>query len=120
MGKYVSEKFKEVANKDWKDRNPTGKDIIELITEKYRTPARWNKAIVHMKEECTYSGTPADIGTLIKMIPEDILKECKDEIMDALFAHFWQFIRRGVTRGFPEYYKEELAKTAFPEENVNG
>ena len=60
-------------------------------------------------------GTPADIGMLIKAIPEDILKEEGEAIKDALFAHFWQFIRRGVTRGFPEYYKEMLAKSAFPD-----
>lgn len=120
MGKYVSEKFKEVAKSDWKDRNPTGKDAIELITEKYRTPARWQKAIIHMQEEGTYSGTPADIGALIKAIPQDILKECQDEIKEALFFHFWQFIRRGVTRGFPEWFKEELAKSAFPEEEKSG
>ena len=120
MGKYVSEKFKEVAKSDWKDRNPTGKDMIELITEKYCTPARWQKAIIHMQEEGTYSGTPADIGALIKAIPEDILKECEDEIKNALFTHFWQFIRRGVTRGFPEWFKEQLAKSAFPEEGANG
>ena len=115
MGKYVSEKFKEVAKGDWKDRNPTGKDVIELLTEKYRTPARWQKAIIHMQEDGTYTGTPADIGMLIKAIPEDILKEEGEAIKDALFAHFWQFIRRGVTRGFPEYYKEMLAKSAFPD-----
>lgn len=122
MGKYVSEAFKEVHDRDWKDRNPTGKDVVELITEKYRTLARWQKAIIHAQEDGTYTGTPADIGTLIKAIPEDILKECGDEIKDALFAHFWQFIRRGTTRGFPEWYKEELAKTAFSntEEETKG
>ena len=115
MGKYVSEKFKEVAKGDWKDRNPSGKDYVEIIVEALRTPARWDKAIIHMKEEGTYTGSPADIGLLIKAIPEDIAKECADDIKERLFAHFWPIIRRGVTRGFPEYYKEQLAKTAFPD-----
>jgi len=115
MGKYVSEKFKEVAKSDWKDRNPSGKDYVEIITEALRTPARWQKAIIHMQEDGTYTGSPADIGLLIKAIPEDIFKECSDDIKERLFAHFWPIIRRGVTRGFPEYYKEMLAKSAFPD-----
>ena len=48
-------------------------------------------------------------------IPDDILKEHRDEIKDALFAFFWDKIKRGVTVNFPEFYKQELAKRAFTE-----
>lgn len=116
MGKYVSEAFKEVHNKDWKERNPTGKDITLLLTEKYRSEARWNKAILHLNEAGTLDHSPKDIGLLMREVPADVLKECEDEIKEALFKHFWPNISRGVTRGLPEWYKSELAKSAFPEE----
>jgi hypothetical protein len=115
MGKYVSEAFKEIHDKDWKDRNPTGKDLVLILSEKYHSEARWQKAILHLREEGKIEGSPKDIGLLIREIPADILKECKDEIKEALFKHFWPNIQRGVVRGFPEWYKEELAKGAFTE-----
>jgi hypothetical protein len=113
MGKYVSEKFKEEHSASWKERNPSGKDYVEIITESLRVEARWNKSIIHMKEEGLWTGTPQDIGYLIKAISEDIAKEEGEAIKDRLFAHFWPIIKRGVTRGFPEFYKELLAKSAF-------
>jgi len=113
MGKYVSEAFKEVHDKDWKERNPHGKDLVLILTEKYRTEARWQKAVQHMRDAGTLEGSPRDIGALIREVPADILKECEEEIKKILFKHFWPQIARGVARGLPEWYKDELAKSAF-------
>ena len=115
MGKYVSEAFKEIHNKDWKERNPTGKDINILLTEKYRSEARWQKAILHLNEAGLLDHSPKDIGLLVREVPADVLKECEEEIKEALFKHFWPNISRGVVRGLPEWYKNELAKSAFEE-----
>lgn len=115
MGKYVSESFKEVHGGDWKDRNPSSKDFETILIEKYRSEARWQKAIQHLREDGKLTESPQDIGALIKEIPADIKKECEQEIKDALFAHFWSHIARGVTRGMPEWYKDELAKSALEE-----
>ena len=113
IGKYVSEKFKEVHDADWKLRNPGAKDFVLALADKYRSTARWQKAVQHLREQGIAEGSPRDIGTLIREIPEDILREDGEEIKRALFEHFWPDIRRAVTRGFPEWYKQELAKQAF-------
>jgi hypothetical protein len=113
MGKYVSEAFKEKHSGDWKDRNPNTKDIESLLTDQYRTEARWRKAVQHLRENGQLTGTPKDIALLIKEVPNDILKEYEEEIKQKLFNHFWSKISRGTTRGLPEWYKEELAKGAF-------
>lgn len=113
MGKYVSEAFKEVHQKDWKTRNPTGKDIETQLIEAYRSEARWMKAIQHLKEQGLLEGSPKDIGLLIREVPNDILKECEEEIKEVLFKHFWSKISRGTIAGLPEFYKELLAKSAF-------
>lgn len=113
IGKYVSEKFKEVHAEEWRKTNPTKQDIIDALISEYKSPARWQKSIQHMREEGRLTESLVDIGTLMKEVPEDILKECKEEIMEKLFTHFWQNIRRGVTAGLAEYYKQELAKKAF-------
>lgn len=115
MGKYVSEAFKEVHNKDWKERNPSRSDIVLQIIDKYKSEARWNKAIQHMKENGTLEESPKDIGMLLQEVNKDILIECEDEIKDVLFKHFWKTISRGVTQGLPEWYKEKLLEKSFEE-----
>lgn len=115
MGKYVSESFKEIHSADWKDRNPGKKDVIEQIILQYRTPARWQKAVQHLKENGIYEGSPRDIGNLMKEVNADIEKECADEIKEILYKNFYKDIQRGITRGLPEWYKDELAKSAFGE-----
>lgn len=62
-----------------------------------------------------FEGSPRDIGALMKEIPADIEKECRDEILEALWEWAWPKIRRGVIRGVPEWYKELLLKQAFEE-----
>lgn len=115
MGKFVSEAFKEVHNKEWKSSNPGALGIIELMIGKYKTPARWDKAIIHMREGGKLDGSPKDIGFLIQAIQEDIEKECIDEIKEDLFKWGWNKIRRGCMAGFPEYYKEKLLRESFNE-----
>jgi hypothetical protein len=113
MGKYVSEGFKEVHQGDWKDRNPSGKDFEAILIERYHTTARWQKAVQHLREAGSLTDSPQDIAMLIREVPADILKECEEEIKEQLFKHYWSHISRGVTRGLPEWYKDELAKKAF-------
>lgn len=113
MGKYVSEAFKEVHNKEWKADNQNALGIIELLTANYRTPARWNKSIQHLREAGKLEGSPKDIGFLIKEIGDDVEKECADEIKDKLYEWAWHKIRRGLMAGFPEHYKEMLLRESF-------
>ena len=125
MGKFVSEAFKEVHRKAWAESNPTTKDIITRLVDMYATPARWNKAEQHLREAGKLVDDVQDIGPIIREIPNDVLKECEDEIKDELFKFAWPHVRRGLSRGFPEYYKEKLLKRSFevepaPEQGSTG
>lgn len=113
MAKYVSEKFKEKHSAEWKNKNPKSGDILVKMVETYKTEARWNKSIQHLLEVGELENSPRDIGSLIKEIQKDIQKECEDEIRDELWKWAWSHISRGVIKGFPEYYKERLAKSSF-------
>jgi hypothetical protein len=113
MGKFVSEKFKELNRTDWKERNPGGKDIIQKISDSLRTEARWEKAIIHLKERGELENEPKDIGPLLKEINKDVLEECREEILEELFKWSWKNISRGIIRGFPEWYKERLLEESF-------
>lgn len=113
MGKYVSEAFKEVHSGEWKAANPTRSDIITYLVQMYRTPARWEKAIQHLRDAGKLTNTPRDIGFLIKEVQNDIVEEEKEEIKNKLYAQAIDHIKRGVVGGLPEFYKEHLMKQQF-------
>jgi len=120
MGKYVSEKYKEVQSGEWKISNPNDTAFINKLVYEYKTEARWNKAIQHARENGLIEGSPRDIGILLKEIGTDISKECAEEIKEKLYKHYWPKIQRGIIRGFPEWYKEQLAKESFETEDADG
>lgn len=113
MGKHVSEAFKEVHKGEWRSQNPTGGDIVQTLIAAHRTPARWQKAVQHLREAGTLVEDPRDIGALMKEVGVDVLKEEQEAIKDALFKWAWPRIQRGVTTGLPEWYKDELAAKQF-------
>lgn len=115
MGKFVSEAFREVHAASWEAEHKTksSADIIEILAAKYGTVARWNKALIHLKESGKIENAPRDIGQLMKEVPEDVEKECLQEIADDLMKWAWPQLRRRLTRGLPPWYKEELMKRQF-------
>jgi len=115
MAKFVSEAFKESHGKEWKIGNPAKSDLLHLLIEAYKTPARWAKAVQHLKELGQLEDSPRDIEKLMKEVPLDIEKECADEIKDKLWDWAWPKIARGCRAGLAEWYKEELLKKQFEE-----
>ncbi len=113
MGKHVSEAFKEKHVKDWKNRNPSGKDVIMQMKREYCAEARWQKALQRLSEEGKLQQAPQDIGPLIAEIIQDLKTEEEDAIKERLFRWAWPAIARSSTRGFPQWYKERLAEGAF-------
>lgn len=113
MGKYVSEGFKEMHKVDWKISNPGRGDVVALLIDSLRTPARWHKAVQHLKEKGQLEGSPKDIGNLMKEFENDLIAECKEVIADKLFQWAFPQILRGTKRGLPEWYKELLIKETF-------
>jgi hypothetical protein len=117
MGKYVSEAFKEVHSAEWKESNPTKNDIIQKLILQLKTPARWAKAVQHLRESGTLTHSPKDIGALIKEVQQDTEAECREDIKDALYSQAMPHIKRGIIGGLPEWYKEKLMQSQFEEPN---
>lgn len=118
MGKYVSEAFKEVHGGEWRENNPTTKDVIERLIISLKTPARWSKAVQHLKERGELTESPRDIGPLIKEVQHDVVEECADMIKDKLYEYARPHIQRAITGGLPEWYKSELLKNQFNGEQI--
>ena len=113
MGKWVSEKFKETHRKEWKNSNPSIGDFIIQMQEIYRHENRWKKAVQHFQEKGSLTNEPKDIGPLMGEVVEDVKKECADEIREKMWKYYWPKIARGLTRGLPQWYKDQLARKQF-------
>lgn len=108
FAKVVSEVFKEKHEGEWRKSNPTRTDVIQALTQEYRTEARWEKAVQHLRDAGILTGTVKDIGLLMREVPDDVKKECKDEIMEALWRYAWPTIERGCKAGLAEWYKDRI------------
>jgi hypothetical protein len=119
-GKYVSEAFKEVHRAGWTSEN-TGIGKWQTFKDSFRTEARWEKAIQHLKEKGEYTGTPRDIGKLLKEIQEDIKAEEIETIKAFLWKEFGQEVLRNACGGFPEWFKKKLmSESNFGNELTEG
>ena len=106
-GKYVSEAFKEVHRDRWKDEE-TKNGKWAAFCKMYQTQARWDKAIIHLKEKGELLDDPKDIGRLLKEINFDIELEEKEIVKEYLWSVHKKELISAATRGFPEYYKQRL------------
>lgn len=113
MGKFVSEAFKEAHTKVWGESNPGSKDILGTLIATVKTPARWAKAVQHLREKGQLTDSPKDIGPLIKEAQNDLLVECEADMKDALWNWAKPHVLRGSIGGLPEWYKETLLKRQF-------
>lgn len=119
MGKWVREEFKEMNGGEWKKNNPTALDFVSEIINTYKSPARWEKAVQHLRDAGKLLGEPKDIGPLIGEVIDDVKTECAEEIKEKLFQYYWPKIARGLTGGLPDWYKEKVAITHFAEGGNN-
>lgn len=107
MGKYVSEQFKEVHNKEWKSQS-TGKGRWEVYKSQFCNTARWCKAIQHLRDSGQLTNSPKDIGALLREVNTDIEAEEKENIKEFLWDEFGKEVLREAGKGLPIWYKERL------------
>ncbi len=119
MGKFVSERFKEAHKHAWKETSPNSGDILERLAKTYTTEARWMKAVQHLREAGQLTDSPKDIGLLIPEIAKDLGIEEKEEIKRLLWKWAWPHVQRAVTKGMPEWYKNELLRRQFETEGAD-
>jgi len=111
-GKFVSEAFKEKHISGWSKEN-TSKGKWDAFKDGFRTDARFEKAVQHLRDNGELENSPRDIGKLIAEAKRDIAEEERDAILKFLWQEFSPELMRRATFGLPEWYKEKLAEQAF-------
>ena len=113
IGKFVSERFKEAHREAWKVTSPQAGDVLDQLTARYKVTGRWMKAVQHLRDAGALEDSPRDIPKLLAEVQKDLGQEEKEEIQRLLWKWAWPHISRNVTRGLPEWYKEELLRLQF-------
>lgn len=112
IGKFVSPEFKERHGGKWKKSNPGTADVVQNLILQLWTEARWKKTIQHLRDDGKLLDAPQDIGPLLADLMSNLVREEGDFIKQSLYDHFIKQVCRGVTAGFPEFYKTFLADKA--------
>ena len=86
---------------------------VAIFIESFRTEARWQKAVQHLREKEELENQPRDIGKLMKEINLDIIEEESENIKEQLYKLYIKDITRKATAGFAEWYKKQLLENAF-------
>lgn len=110
MGKYVREAFKEKHTREFRKANPTLDDTVQAIIESLNTERRFEKAVEHLRDEGRLQVAVQDIGPLMKEVKQDVMEEEREWILDQVAKFVLPKVERGIGRGLPEWYKDQLAR----------
>lgn len=105
FGKYVRDSFKEENAVQWKGKKGSPTD---MVVSRFKTTARWEKAVLHANEEGKLEWSMRDMRTLLDEIERDIEEEVKPMAVDMLWDTIEHQIRKGLSSGFAEWWKQKL------------
>lgn len=83
---------------------------ILTLASQYKTESRWIRAVLRLKELGLLLSPSQDIDLLIKEIQHNTDKECRNDIKEVLYNHFWPQISKLIVAGFPDWYRTRLAE----------
>ena len=105
--KYVREEFKESHKKVWEKESV---NKIEKFIGSFTNSNRWEKAVMHLKEQGQIENKAKDIGKLIVEIQQDVAEECKEDIKQFFYSYYIKKIQSVSCYGLPQWYKNKLTQ----------
>lgn len=117
--KMVTPEFKEShAMKQTKGERPTPESAVAEVGKSFSTPARFHKAVQHLRDAGKLKDTPEDLYKLKEELDDDLEREARDEIMMYLWAELAPYVKRACRTNFDEWYKEYLEQMSPPPSNL--
>lgn len=86
--KLVRSDFVELNQKTWKKQGKQGGDVVARVCARLPTEPRWRKAVQRLADSGVLTGSPRDIGLLVRSVIEDVHVEEADNIGRALYEHY--------------------------------
>jgi hypothetical protein len=115
MAKFVSEAFKEAHKSNPNFKRGHG-PIVEALGSPLRTEARFRKSVERLRDAGGLTNSAKDIGPLLKDLSDDLDEEHAEVLAKELYSYFRKDILKHANYGFPQWYKEELAKRVLETE----
>ena len=109
LAKYVSEKFKEKHQTNLKSEK---KDLDKILELCYKSIARYEKGVQHLRENGMLENSVTDIGAIIKEVRKDFIEEEGAEVKQ-MIAEFYinkhmKRLLKTITCEIPDWYKNKL------------
>ncbi len=115
--KYVNPSFRELnAHRQKTEWSTASADVVNVVLSSFNREAIWKKAVQHLGDAGLLQSAPQDIGPLLKEINTDFEAENRAVVEEILYKKFRDKVMKGLTDGFPQWYKAELAKTVLSED----
>jgi hypothetical protein len=108
VAKVVRPSFTEVHSSAKPKTFPRPDAALDTIIADYKTEARWQKAVQHLREEGQLENTNKDIGPLLQEVNQDIEAECEEDIKERLWQAYRKKILKGCCEGFQQWYQGQL------------
>ena len=109
--KLVTPEFKESHGmKQIKGERHTPELAVAEVGKSFSTPARFQKAVQHLRDADKLKNSPEDLYKLKEELDADLERENQEEIMMYLWAELAPYVKRECRTNFDEWYKEYLDK----------
>ena len=108
-GKLVRADFKETRAR--KSHSPSKGDLKEDLREvalQFSSPRRWEKAVERLRDEGRLEGGPEDIGPLMGVVARDLVVECEEGMIHAVWKMMRKPLMRAATQPIAEWYQKRL------------
>lgn len=107
--KYVTPAFREAHEIKNKREQATPDSAVQNVGAAYSLPARYHKAVQHMRDAGKLKYGEIDLVKLKEELDDDLERECNHEVMAYLWAELAPHVKRASRTSFDEWYKGYLA-----------
>ena len=110
MAKIVNQEFKEISTHKIKSEHyeETLHSLAIKLVEKYRTEARFYKAIQHLTESGVVINDMKDVSAVIKELHHDIVAECNDDMRQIFEEQLTKLIKRHIGKNVATWLQNYL------------
>lgn len=110
--KLVTSEFKEAHGMKQNRERATPDTAIEEVGKAFSLPARYHKALQHLRDTGKLKGTMEDVVKIKTELDEDLEREHREEIMMYLYAELAQHVKRAARTGFDDWYRTQITPTS--------
>ena len=108
FGKYVRPEYREEAPHKKPKKGSGTDEFLAALAYAVTGPARWEKALQHLRDGGVATGEMQDMPLLIQEVNADIYLECSADFETSLLVWALPKMKQHFIKGLAEWYKDKL------------